>query len=98
MDNIFEIKDKTGRKIRLTKKQWSHIVKRHPDLSGKEESIKGILGKPDTITHHKFDKKAANYYRYDKNEKAYFFVAVKYLNGTGFVITAFYTQQIKKND
>jgi len=25
MEKIFEIVDKTGRKIRLTKKQWSHI-------------------------------------------------------------------------
>ena len=40
MEHIFEVIDKTGRKIRLTKKQWSHITTKHPDLSGKEEEIK----------------------------------------------------------
>lgn len=97
MPDIFEIRDKTGRKIRLTKKQWAHITTKHPDLSGKEENIKRALERPDVIIPHKFDRNAGNYYRYDKNEDAYLFVAVKYLNGTGFVITAFYTQQIKKN-
>ena len=32
MENIFEIKDKTGRKIKLTKKQWTHIKKDHPEI------------------------------------------------------------------
>ena len=29
---IFEILDKTGRKNRLTKEQWSHIRKTHPEV------------------------------------------------------------------
>ena len=42
-DFIFEVSDKTGRKIKMTKRQWSHITIKHPDLSGKEEEIKEIL-------------------------------------------------------
>ena len=99
MDNyIFETFDKTGKKIRLTKRQWSHITTKHSDLSGKEEEIKNVLQKPDLILPHKFDEKSRNYYKYDKSEKAYLLIAVKYLNGDGFVITSFYTKYIKKND
>jgi len=29
MGIVFEVVDKTGRKIRLTKKQWKHMIKRH---------------------------------------------------------------------
>ena len=32
-DKIFEIKDKTGRKIYLTKERWKHICEEHPDVS-----------------------------------------------------------------
>jgi len=32
MDKTFEIVDKTGRKIRLTRKQWSHIRQDHPEI------------------------------------------------------------------
>ncbi|MBI2043312.1 DUF4258 domain-containing protein [Candidatus Pacearchaeota archaeon] len=96
MSYIFEIKDKTGRKIRLTKKQWKHITTKHPDMSGKEEEIKQVLERPDIILPHKFDEMSRNYYLYDKNEKAYLFVSARYLNGEGFIITAFYTQHIRK--
>ena len=98
MDYIFEITDKTGRVIRLTKRQWSHIIIKHPDLSEKDQEIQQVLEKPDLILPHKFDDSMGNYCKYDKKEKAYLFTAVKYLNGEGFVVTAFYTQQIKKND
>ena len=98
MDEIvFEIIDKTNRKIRLTKRQWSHITVKHPDLTGKEEEIKQALEKPDKITQHKFDENMGNYHKYNKNEKVYLLIAVKYLNGKGFIVTSFYTQQLKKN-
>jgi len=96
MLNVFEIVDKTGRKIKLTKRQWTHITTKHSDLSGKEENIKMAVEKPDVVILQKFDNNTGNYYKYDKNEKAYLFVAVKYLNGEGFIMTAFYTQKIRK--
>jgi hypothetical protein len=55
--HIFEIIDQTGRKIKLTKRQWSHINKKHPDLAGKDEEIKRALEKPNVILPHKFVKK-----------------------------------------
>ena len=97
MDYIFKVIDKTKRNIRLTKKQWKHITVKHPDLAKKEEEIKQTLEKPDLITSHKFDENMGNYYKYNKNERAYLIVAVKYLNGEGYVVTSFYTQQLKKN-
>ena len=62
----------------------------------KEEEIKQVLEKPDVILPHKFDENAGNYYKYDKKEKAYLFVSVKYLNGGGFIVTVFYTQHIRR--
>jgi len=32
MDEIFEVEDKSGRRIRLTRRQWSHIRQDHPNV------------------------------------------------------------------
>ena len=47
MPDIFEIIDKTGRKIRLTKKQWAHMMKRHSYMEKYLEEIKETLKAPD---------------------------------------------------
>ncbi len=60
--NIFEIIDKTGRIIILTKEQWSHIVQHHPDMSDKHEEVKRCLQLPTAIVSHRYDDTKANYY------------------------------------
>jgi hypothetical protein len=90
----FDVKDKTGRTIHITKEQWSHIQK-HPEMSNSVEQIKETLMHPITITSFEYDSQVGFYYRFYKERKDYLLVLVKYLNGNGFVITAFYTDKIK---
>ena len=97
MENIFEIQDKTGRKICLTKRQWKHIRKKHPEVDAIEELEKTIKN-PNRITNDFFDEAVAHYYKYFKYKKSpwkYLFILVKYLNGKGFVITAYLEKNIK---
>lgn len=96
MDIIFEIVDKTERKIRLTKERLTHIAVKHPDISDKIEEIKTTLTKPTIITLHKYDDNMRNYYRYQKETHDYLLVVVKYLNGNGYIATAFYTSKLMK--
>ena len=99
MPNIFEVTDSTGRKIRLTKEQWNHITSPyslHPYMANYLEEIKQTLEKPDIMVPHKYDDTKANYYKFLKERKQYLLVAVKYLNGEGFVNTSFITSKIKK--
>ena len=91
---IFEIKDKTGRIIYLTKERWVHIQK-HPEMSDQTGQIKETLRYPDKIMPFSYDAAVSFYYRYCKEKKQYLFISVKYLNGEGFVITSFYTDKIK---
>ena len=98
MNKIFEIIEKTGRKIRLTKKQWQETTLKHPSMSVYLEEIKETLIKPDSITDYSFDEKVRYYYKYFKHIKSrnkYLLVIVKYLNGEGYVITAHYTTKIQ---
>jgi hypothetical protein len=93
---VFEVIDKTGRKIRLTDKQWRHIRQDHPEIEG-EELIKETVESPTKITSP-YDGNKKYYYRYFKNRKSedkWLLVVIKYLNGDGFVITSFYVKNIR---
>ena len=99
MDYVFEIADKIGRKIKLTKRQWEHITSPtslHPYMTNYLEEIKQTLEKPDIIVPNKYDDSKFNYYKFLKDRKQYLLVAVKYLNGDGYVSTSFITKKIKK--
>jgi len=95
MSYIFEIIDKSGRKIRLTEFKWSYILK-HKYMANKLEDIKRALTNPTLIVPHKFEDSKRNYYLYYKEIKRYVLVSVKYLNGEGYVVTAFITRKIMK--
>ena len=91
---IFEVVDKSGRKIHLSKERLLHIQK-HPEMSSQIEQIKETLESPTVITEFEYDPNVRFYYRYYKDRKEYLFISVRYLNGEGFVITSFYTDKIK---
>ena len=95
MNNIFEITDKTGRKIRLTKTQFKHIIC-HKGMENEIEKIKDTLIGPFKIVPHETGE-LYDYYRYYENRKKkakFLQVVVKYLNGDGFVITAYFVSKI----
>ena len=96
MQNIFEITDKTGKKIRLTKKQWAHMMKRHSYMEKYLEEIKETLKVPDKIRVYDYSKGYYyKSYKYLKTPNYFILVVVKYLNGDGFVITAYLEERIK---
>ena len=95
MQHIFEIMDKSGRKIHLSKERWGeHIKYYHPEIQEPQE-IENVLKNPEVINPSDRDENVRWYYKYNKQRKRYFKVSVKYLNGEGFVITAHYTRKIE---
>ena len=67
MENtIFEITDKSGRQIYLTKERWDHIQK-NPEMSDQIENIKDTLKRPLTIRRFEYDEEVRYYYLYFKN-------------------------------
>ena len=96
MQNVFEAIDKKGRKVRLTKERWAHILKFHPYLSNSLEEIKEAIISPLIVVPSKDDEDKYHYYRQLKNISGYLLVSVKYLNNEGFIPTAFWTSKIKK--
>lgn len=97
MTLIFEVIDKSGRKIHLTKERWSHIKKKHTEVEN-YEMIEETIRKHDKITNIDIDEKVHYYYKYYKHrlpKEKFLQVVVKYLNGTGFVLTAQFKLHIK---
>ena len=92
----FEIEDKHKRKIHLSNERWKLIVIEHSALANKIEDIKDALSNPLFIGKSKYDEMVRYYYKYHKNLSRHLMVSVKYLNGEGFVITAFYTSKLEK--
>ena len=95
MSNIFEITDKTRRKIRLTSEQFEHVIC-HKGMENHVEEIKETLVNPLKIISHEAGD-LYDYYNYYKNRKQkakYLQVVVKYLNGEGFVLTAYFLRHI----
>lgn len=96
MNNILEVIDKTGRLIRMPKKQWLHILRRHPYMEKYFEEIQETLKKPDKLIDKPFQK--GDYYKgykYLNSPNRFVLVVVKYLNGDGFAITAHLVESIK---
>lgn len=94
MDYVFEIIDKTGRKIHITQERWKHITQEHSNVQNIEE-LKDVITTPIKITLSENDQDSVRYYgQFNKAKKYYLLVAVKYLNGHGFIITAYRVRRI----
>ena len=98
MNVKFEVKDKTGRRLRMTDWNWHHIVKKHPEITSHQEKIIETLEKPDKIIESLEDSNTKYYYKYYKHLlPPYNFMRVigKYLNGGGFIISAHFVKRIQ---
>ena len=91
---IFTVKSKENKLIRLTVKQWKHIVYRHPEMTNKLIQIEKTIIYPDYIKA--CEENIIKYYKYIKEEAKYIVVAVKMLNGEGFIVTSYLTRKIQK--
>ena len=90
-ENLFEVKDKSGRLIRLTDIQWSHISVRHPIVE--KEKIQETIKNPNVVNEKDGLMLFHNYYKHRKDSEKYLRVIIKYLNGDGYVITAYYMRK-----
>ncbi len=81
MDRLFEVQDKSGRKIYLSKERWQHIAGEHPEIAPFLEEIKATLSQPTKFAEYESDKAVRYYYKYFKTGSA----PANYLLTIGFV-------------
>ena len=94
---VFEVEDKSARNIHLSNERWKHINQEHPEVAPYLNEIKDTLKNPVKITTYEFDENVRYYYKHFKERKLakYLLAIVKYLNGHGFIITAYFVRNMK---
>lgn len=95
-DLLFEVSDILGRKIRTTKNYWKKIKEiKHTELRFGIPEVKKTLKNPDEVRTSVTD---TTILLYAKEVEKYdiIIVAVKILNGNGFLVTAYQTKKYKK--
>lgn len=86
---------KLDRTIRTSKTYWEKIVTfKHPVMDGRLRDVRLTLKEPDVIKQSERDSDVCLYYRLIG--KRYTCVVVRHENGTGFIISAFPVDTIKK--
>jgi len=93
-DDIIEItKAISGKEIRLTFKQWFHVVESHDYMAGNMSHILETVNSPDYIVRGSKDEFIAlrHYSKTSLGEK--YCVAIYKENKDGFIITAFFTSK-----
>jgi len=96
----FEIFDKFNRKIILTQIRLGHILKRM-EMANEMERIKETLLSPDEIRKSLQNDFIWLYYKHYSTTpvtEKYMVVVAKILNKEGYLLTAFYTDRIKKGE
>lgn len=96
-NTIFE--DIHNRQIRLSFERMEHIEFDHPEMGGQVGKIHVTLINPDMIVRSKTDTDVELFYRhYDTTPvtEKYLCVVVKILGSDLFIITAYFTDTIKK--
>ena len=92
-------KDIHNRWIRLTYERQEHIESDHPEMSGQIDRIRDALANPDMIVRSRTDSDVEMFYKYYSitpvTEK-YLCVVVKVLARDSFIITAYFTNTIKR--
>ena len=93
-DDTLEVtKSVSGKVIRLTFKQWFHIVESHDYMAGNISNILETVNSPDYIVKGSKDELIAlkHYFKTNLGEKNC--VVVYRENRDGFIITAFFTSR-----
>ncbi len=92
-------KDIHNRQIRLSPERLNHIETDHPEMSGQINRIQDTLADPDIIIKSKTDPDVELFYRHYNTTpvtEKHLCVVVKVLVSDLFIITAYFTDTIKK--
>ena len=101
MQEMKWFKDVFDRQIRLTYERHRHIESDHPEMCGQVNRMPETLAEPDSVVRSKTDPSIELFYKHYEltpvTEK-YLCVIVKILDKELFIVTAYFTDKIKKGE
>ena len=90
-----------NRQIRLTDERQEHIEVDHPEMSGEIDRIQETLLNPDIIVRSRTDPDVELFLStlwYNASDGEIFIVVVKVLTDDIFIITAYFTDKVKRGE
>ena len=93
------ISDNKNRKIRFSDERKIHLEENHPEMNNQLDKIEETLTSPDIIIKSKTDLTVELFYKYysvTPVSAKYLCVITKFADGDNFIITAYFTDKIKK--
>ncbi len=95
------LKDVRNRSIRLTEERRLHLETEHPEMTGQIHRIAETLANPDKLIRSRTDATVELFYRHYQSTPVtskFLCIVVKALPGDHFIITAYYTDAMKKGE
>jgi hypothetical protein len=92
------LRDYANRTVRLTDERLAHILER-PEMVGQDTAIEEVVRDPEVVVESLADPEARLYYRFHLGTVVgdkYLCVVVKFLRGDAFVLTAYFTDKVKR--
>ena len=89
------------RRIRLTDEREEHIETDHPEMSGQKGKVQDTLLDPDRVVRSRTDPDVELFYRHYATtpvSEKYLCVVVKVIWDDLFIITAYFTDTIKRGE
>ena len=89
------------RSVRLTDERLSHLESDHPEMKAQLPRITETLSAPDEVKRSNSDQQVELFYKLYAQTPVttkFLCVVVKVLPGDNFIITAYYTDTIKKGE
>ena len=93
------LSDLLERQVRLTDERLDHILNDHPEMADQSERLGETLHNPDTIVRSKTDNDVELFYKLFAStpvSSKYMCVVLKIKNNDIFIITAYFTDTVKK--
>ncbi|MBI5357155.1 hypothetical protein HZB78_06125 [Candidatus Collierbacteria bacterium] len=92
-DQLFEVIDVFGKRIRTSKQYWEKIkTEKHQELKYGVREVGQALQKPDSAFRSVKDETIALYRK--QMDGDILIVVAKHLNGSGFVVTVYQTKKV----
>lgn len=94
-------KDFNDRNVRISEERFGHFENDHPEMAGQVDKVAETLLQPDVVVRSRTDSEVELFYRHylmtPVGEK-YMCVVVKVKVDDAFILTAYFTDTIKKGD
>jgi hypothetical protein len=94
-------KDIYERKVRLSDERYAHLLSDHPDMEGQMDKVQETLLIPEKVVRSRTDSQVELFnlhYKSTPVTQKYMCVVVKAPASDAFIITAYFTDVIKKGE